>query len=94
MTDYNSKIARLKKQLQQVEQKKRTAEAKQRAKEQRELDRRNMLLGRALAQTGEGSYFQTLRGVLGQRKSELRDLSEKDYQNLMTYFDQLIRRKE
>lgn len=90
MSDLDQQIENLKKRLKQKQELKRREEARDRAKQQRELDRRNLLLGRALSQAGQADYFQSLRGVLGQRKSELTDLSGKDYEILMRYFDELI----
>lgn len=88
-----ARVERLKRLLNQAKIEERKIEARDRAKEQRALDRRNLLLGRALAQTGQANYFKSLRGAIGKRKSQLTDLNEQDYENLMAYFEELIKER-
>lgn len=93
MTDLDKQIENLKKRLQQKKEAKRQVEAKQRAKEQRELDRHNLLLGRALAETCGAAHLEKLRGYIGQYKSRITILSDKDFDMLMGYFETLIEDK-
>jgi hypothetical protein len=91
MKDYDTEIAQIIKRLKQKRAEKRKAEAKEQAKEQQKLDRRHLLLGRTIAQTFNSKQFEKLRGHVGNRKSDLGSLSERDYQNLMAFFDEQIR---
>lgn len=90
MTEIDEQIERLQKRLQQKKEEKRRKEAKTRAREQRELDRRNLLLGRTIAEAFNAPQFEKLRGHIGSRKCELTTLSEEDYQQLMTYLGSLM----
>lgn len=70
MTEIDKQIANLEKRLERKKQQKRQTEARQRAREQRELDRRNLLLGRTIAETFNAGQFAKLRGHVGSRKSD------------------------
>jgi len=61
MNELDIQIQNLEKRLKQKKEAKRKAEAKDRAKEQRELDRRNLLLGRALTESCNAVHFAKFR---------------------------------
>jgi hypothetical protein len=93
MNELDIQIQNLEKRLKQKKEAKRKAEAKDRAKEQRELDRRNLLLGRALTESCNAVHFAKFRGYISSRKNELTNLSEKDFEMLLGYFEALIASK-
>ena len=90
MSTLEQQIETLKQRLQRKRQEKRKADAKQRAKEQRNLDRRNLLLGRALAETCGLAKLEGLIRHLGDSKQKMTSLTDKDFQIVMDYLAMLL----